>query len=253
MDHRGPRIAILLLLAASAAGLVLLVVQSRELDRARIDVPAAPGDPWTARDQWVQLRGGEPARITPMRRVAGRVAIRRRLLPRTPRGGRHALHRPRPAGFAPAAIVLHASGSGQPGVDVTSLGQLRRFLGRRASRASVHYAIDRRGRIMQLVRDRDTAFHVERPGWNDISIGIMLLNDNSGTEPFPTAQLQAAGRLVRLLGARHDIPTQGLVRPRSIDPRMRSNLPRNFPWRTWVDSVRGRGGATMPDRGSSPA
>lgn len=236
MHHRHLSATILALLAATLIG-TLLVLSARPAEQHALDAPPPPRDPWTARDQWVQLRGGEPVRTTPMARPTRRLSITQQLLPRVPRGGTHRIHRDRPPGFVPAAIVLHATGSGQPGVDVRSLGELRRFFARPSARASSHYAIDRRGRVMRMVRDEDAAFHVARPGWNDVSIGIELLNDNSGTEPFPPAQLEAASQLVRALGRTYRIPVEGVVRHRTIQPEDRRDPANNFPWRRWLATL----------------
>lgn len=235
MEHRS-LIASLLLAVAALAG-VLVIAPGEWATRRVVHVPAPPQDPWTARDQWVQLRGGEPARMTPMAPPTRRVPIVNRLLARTPHGADRQVHRDRPPGFVPAAIVLHATGSGEPGVDVHSLDALRAFFARAGGPASAHYAIDRRGRVMRMVADDDAAFHVARPGWNDVSIGIELLNDNSGTEPFPVPQLESLTQLVRALGRRHGIPVEGVVRHRAIQPEDRSDPANNFPWRRWIATL----------------
>lgn len=237
MDHQHVRSTSLLLLAAALVGVLALFTLTEEVEQHAVRIPPPPQDPFSARDQWVLLRGGEPERITPMARPTSRVRMRERLLPRVPAGGTKRVHRDRPPGFVPAAIVLHGTGSGQPGVDVRSLGELYRFFAKPNREASAHYAIDRSGNVMRMVADEHAAFHVARPGWNDVSIGIELFNDNSGTEPFSEAQLQATTQLVRALGTKYGIPVEGVVRHRTIQPEDRRDPANNFPWRQWISTL----------------
>ena len=195
-------------------------------------------EPYTARDQWLELRGGSPDRVTTMARPNRRLDLRAAMLRRDRLGGRHRVHRDRPVGFTPAAIVVHATGGGEPGSGFGTLGELHRFFARPSARASSHYAIDRAGRILRMVDDDDAAFHVATAGWNDISIGIELLNDNSGAEAYPSAQLAALTQLVRTLGARYDIPVEAVVRHSTIQPEDRRD-PVGFPWRSWLLSLSG--------------
>jgi N-acetyl-anhydromuramyl-L-alanine amidase AmpD len=154
------------------------------------------------------------------------------MIPQYRRNGAARVYRDRAPGFAPAAIVMHATGGGAPGSGFRSVAQLHRYFARPGSRAASHYGIDRDGRIMQFVATGEAAFHVATPGWNDISIGIELLNDNSGTDPYPPAQVDAATRLVRWLATEYDIPLEAIVRHRDVQPADRSD-PVAFPWAAW--------------------
>lgn len=153
-------------------------------------------------------------------------------------------HNARPGGVEPGAIIIHGTGSGAPGGGNESFTQLRRWFS--SSRdVSAHYAIDRKGKVVQFVADSRRAWHVAAPGWNDISIGIELINDNSGTQPFSEPQLIATRRLVQQLGTRHDIPAEYVYRHRDVQPWDRADPAYNFPWKAFKSSLK-PGGAPAP-------
>ncbi|MCW2955319.1 MAG: N-acetylmuramoyl-L-alanine amidase [Thermoleophilia bacterium] len=179
------------------------------------------------------LQGGPTATTTSIAAPSTQPEVRDALVPQYRAAGSARVYRERPAGFAPVAIVLHATGSGAPGSEFGSVDRLGSFFARPAARATSHYGVGRDGRILQFVGDEAAAFHVAARGWNDVSIGIELLNDNTGSQPFPRAQLMATTRLVRALAANYDIPLEAIVRHRDVQPADRSDPAGNFPWRAW--------------------
>lgn len=197
-----------------------------------------------ARVQWEFLRGGPVAVPTTMAPPTSEPRVVERLLDQYRGEASRRIYRARPGGWQPKAVVLHGTGSGEPGSEFANLGALARFFARPAATASAHYAIDRSGRIMRFVADEHAAFHVATPGWNDVSIGIELLNDNSGRQPFPPAQLHAASDLVRWLGVRYSIPVEGVTRHRTIQPQDRRDPAGNFPWGPWLATLRAPDTAT---------
>lgn len=190
----------------------------------------------TANARLRRLLPSLPASATAMRH-ADRPKLTPRPLRQARRGNHIGIYGERPSGFRPVAIVLHGTGSGRTASEFKSSEALARYFQRKGIAAS-HYAIDRRGRITQFVSDDRAAFHVATPGWNDISIGIELLNDNSGKQPFPSAQIRATQQLVRYLGARYAIPVEAVVRHRDVQPADRSDPARNFPWTAFRASLR---------------
>jgi hypothetical protein len=77
------------------------------------------------------------------------------------------------------------------------------------ARVSAHYLIGPDGRIAQLVRERDQAWHNAMPGWNGRAIGIEhvhLAGQPWSDTPWPAVQLEASARLHRDIGARNGIP-----------------------------------------------
>lgn len=211
----------------------------RGTPRSGVDSPSSATAPptETALERRSRLLGSTLEADVPLTAPARLPKITRGLIPQYRDKGRARVFRPRPTGWEPVAIVLHTTGSGAPGSSLDSLARVQWFFSREAARASAHYAVDRRGRIMQLVADDQAAFHVATPGWNDISIGIELINDSSGRDPFTRRQLQSTRRLVRHLGARYDIPAGAVVRHRDVQPEDRTDPPGNFPWRTWRGSL----------------
>lgn len=163
-------------------------------------------------------------------------SIQRRLLSQTRHDGHAGLFTSRPNGYGPVAIVIHATGSGNAGSEFASLDALGDFFQRQGVAAS-HFAVDRRGRIMQFVSEDRAAFHVSRPGWNGISIGIELLNDNTGSQPFPVAQMRATRQLVKYLGTRHGIAAEAVVQHRDIQREDRSDPASNFRWDAFTRSL----------------
>ncbi len=203
----------------------------------------------SAPERLERLLGGRPSKWTSMTAPGEPPPIEPMLLVAARHDGHAGLYADRPDGYRPVAIVLHATGSGRPGTAFDSLESLNAFFQRRGVAAS-HYAIDRTGRIAQYVDDRSAAFHVARPGWNSISIGIELLNDNTGAQPFPTAQVAAARELVLHLGGRYRIPVEAVVRHRDIQPEDRTDPAANFDWDRFIESLRA---PTVASRGRTGA
>jgi len=148
-------------------------------------------------------------------------------------------------------IVLHATSGRYPG-DLLYIRQG----GFPALQASYHYYIDTAGIISQMVQDKDIAFHAGRCSWqvdgqlitnrcNAISIGGTLSNRNTGQDPYPQAQFDAAVALVRHLVEKYNIPRSQLVRHLDISPGQNTD-PAGFPWHSFVNQVYGSADATAP-------
>lgn len=137
-------------------------------------------------------------------------------------------------GRRPIAIVDHITAGLYPGC----LDWLRNP----ASEGSAHYLVTRRGRVFQLVKDEDTAWHagrVKKPNWslydgtnpNYATIGIE--HEGQPNEPLTSAQYEATLWLHRQLVLEWGIPVDrdhiiGHYRINSVD---RSNCPGpKFPW-----------------------
>ncbi|TCT21303.1 N-acetylmuramoyl-L-alanine amidase [Thiobaca trueperi] len=96
-------------------------------------------------------------------------------------------------------VVIHATGG--PDCD-----PLRRFRGdtldgivghflRHQGRISIHYIIGRDGEVVRMVPESMVAYHTR--GQNADSIGIELINDGDGQDPFADAQIAALTSLLR--------------------------------------------------------
>lgn len=108
---------------------------------------------------------------------------------------------------------------------------------------SIHYYILKTGEIRQYVHDEHTAWHTGDSafhgytdfGCNQISIGTELENLNTGSDPYPQDQYDAA---VWLWGARlipaYDIPRDWCARHLDISPGRKTD-PAGFPWSQFLD------------------
>jgi len=143
------------------------------------------------------------------------------------------------SGAAISLIVLHATvGSFDSSID---------WLCNPASRVSINYLIDRSGATYQLVPDSEAAWHAGRSAHHGMdsaaiqhaSIGIELVNKNTGRDPYPAAQLDACRLLCRSLVARYHIAARDVVRHLDIAmPKGRKTDPAGFPdWDAFVGSM----------------
>ena len=126
-------------------------------------------------------------------------------------------------------VVVHAT------VINTMEGTQRAFLDDKVRRVSAHYVIDRDGTIVQMVDERLTAWHAGvseldgRPGVNDFSVGVELINLNDGVDPYPPAQVAALVKVIKDLRSRWNIPDDRIVSHEQIArPVGRKSDPKGF-------------------------
>ena len=79
----------------------------------------------------------------------------------------------------------------------------------------VHYMIDRDGTVRSSVPEDRVAHHVFH--FSEQSIGIELVNDGDGRDPFPEPQLEALVKLLRGIVQRRGIPRTGIRRHSDLD------------------------------------
>lgn len=102
------------------------------------------------------------------------------------------------------------------------------------SGVSSHYLIGREGRVLQLVDERQRAWHAGASYWggqtdmNSASIGIEL--DNTGAEPFPSVQIEALLALLADIQTRHRIPQANFLGHADVAPARKSDPSALFPW-----------------------
>jgi N-acetylmuramoyl-L-alanine amidase len=102
-------------------------------------------------------------------------------------------------------------------------------------KVSAHYLIGRDGEIVQLVDEKDRAWHAGVSWWggntdlNSSSIGIEL--DNDGFEPFADAQIDALLLLLADVMSRHHIPGANVVGHADVTPGRKVDPSAWFPWR----------------------
>jgi N-acetylmuramoyl-L-alanine amidase len=127
----------------------------------------------------------------------------------------------------PNLVILHHTGD-------RTLEEAQRTLTSPARKVSAHYLIGRDGRIVQLVDERQRAWHAGLAWWdglsdvNSASIGIEL--DNDGHEPFAEPQIQALLRLLADLRERYRIPVANFIGHSDVAPGRKVDPSAWFPW-----------------------
>lgn len=81
---------------------------------------------------------------------------------------------------------------------------------------SIHYVIDRAGAVASGIPEMLAASHAI--GWNQRSIGIELVNNGDGMDPFPQRQIQALLELIRDIRHRHpEVAPERVLRHSDVD------------------------------------
>jgi len=102
---------------------------------------------------------------------------------------------------------------------------------------SVHYMIDAKGHVRQLVPENRTAWHAGPSFWagvkglNRSSIGIELEHAEFGQTPFPKKQIDSLIQLVQGILKRHHILPENIVAHSDIAPEGKMDPGRGFPWK----------------------
>lgn len=158
----------------------------------------------------------------------------------------------RPEGMVIDCLVIHDTES--PGVR-TARHIANHFLNPK-SQVSAHYIIGKDGEVVQCVEDDRRAWHAgpsklgDRVKVNDFSIGIELVNAQTGHDPFTDAQYETLNKLVAHLVAKYNIPKERIVGHKDITDRKSKRDPaENFDWNRFlagVDSILGEAYARNP-------
>ncbi len=128
-------------------------------------------------------------------------------------------------------IILHYTGmvSGQAAED---------WLCNPQSEVSSHYLVHEDGRIVQMVRERDRAWHAGKSYWhgetdlNSVSVGIEIVNPGHqlGYVDFPARQVNAVIRLCRGIILRHGVMPDRVLAHSDIAPGRKVDPGEKFPW-----------------------
>jgi N-acetylmuramoyl-L-alanine amidase len=128
-------------------------------------------------------------------------------------------------------LVLHYTGmeSAEAALD---------WLTREESKVSCHYLVDEAGRITQMVRESERAWHAGQSLWagetdlNSCSIGIEIHNPGHDFDypDFPDAQIEAVVALCRDILSRHPIPPGRIVAHSDIAPVRKRDPGEKFAW-----------------------
>lgn len=141
---------------------------------------------------------------------------------------------PRPPGSTIRYIILHDTET--PGVSEARV--IARHFRNPGSAVSAHFIIGKRGEILQCVPEAWRAWHAGESyvagldHLNDVSLGIELVNAQTGRDPFPAAQLASLESLLVHLMAAHGIPWSRVLGHRHITlkPDVKRDPADNFPW-----------------------
>lgn len=114
----------------------------------------------------------------------------------------------RPAGFRPAAIVIHISDGCLSSADA--------WFNNPEAQVSAHYIVAKSGAIHQYVKEEDTAYHAGapvnptwkllRPGVNANWYTIGIEHEGRPEDPWGEEQYQASAELVNDIAQRWSIP-----------------------------------------------
>lgn len=135
-------------------------------------------------------------------------------------------------------VVIHATGKG--GLDAALS-----WLCKPGSGVSAHFVIGKDGTIYRLVAESEKAWHAGESKWggrdrvNEFSIGIELVNDNDGIDPYPEDQIRSLVRLIAEL--RIDYPTiayENIVGHFQVAPKRKSDPGPLFPWVVFASALR---------------
>lgn len=134
-------------------------------------------------------------------------------------------------GATPDAIILHYTGMDSGDAAVA-------WLCNPESMVSSHYLVHEDGRIVQMVREEDRAWHAGKSCWagvtdmNSRSIGIEIVNPGHalGYVDFPARQVEAVIDLCRGIVARHAIVPERVLAHSDVAPGRKIDPGERFPW-----------------------
>jgi N-acetylmuramoyl-L-alanine amidase len=134
-------------------------------------------------------------------------------------------------GLKPDILLLHYTGM-ESGPDAQA------WLCNPISEVSSHYIVHEDGRIVQMVREQDRAWHAGQSSWrgqadiNSLSIGIEIANPGHrfGYPDFPGAQIEAVIALCKDIVERHGILGERVLAHSDVAPGRKIDPGEKFPW-----------------------
>ena len=129
-------------------------------------------------------------------------------------------------------VIIHYTGMQS---EIESLKRLKSH----TSKVSCHYLINRKGRIIQLVKDKNIAWHAGKSKWgkftnlNKNSIGIELENKGHqfGYQKFTEDQIKNLIILCKKLKKKYKIKTENFLGHADIAPLRKIDPGEKFPWK----------------------
>jgi N-acetylmuramoyl-L-alanine amidase len=156
---------------------------------------------------------------------------------------------PRRDGKRADAIILHYTG-------METGEAAEAWLCNPESEVSSHYLVHEDGRIVQMVREIDRAWHAGASSWhgetdmNSRSVGIEIVNSGHflGYEDFGDRQIEAVIDLCQGISLRHRVPPERVLAHSDIAPARKADPGEKFPWRRLAASGIGHFVAPAPIR-----
>ncbi|KQZ81363.1 N-acetylmuramoyl-L-alanine amidase [Mesorhizobium sp. Root157] len=144
---------------------------------------------------------------------------------------------PRRGAHRPSMIVLHYTGM-ETGEGAEA------WLCNPASAVSSHYLVHEDGRIIQMVRESDRAWHAGKSSWrgeadiNSHSVGIEIVNPGHmlGYPPFPDRQIYAVIDLCRGIVNRYRMRPEHVLAHSDVAPGRKIDPGERFPWARLFDA-----------------
>ena len=138
---------------------------------------------------------------------------------------------PRAQGFRPDMIILHYTG-------METGEAAEAWLCNPVAEVSCHYLVHEDGRIVQMVRESDRAWHAGKSSWkgvadiNSCSIGIEIVNPGHafGYVEFPDAQIEAVIELCTGIASRHNVAPERVLAHSDVAPGRKVDPGELFPW-----------------------
>ena len=128
-------------------------------------------------------------------------------------------------------IVLHYTGMQSERASIKRLTNEK-------SKVSSHYLINRNGKIIKMVDEKNIAWHAGKSKWknfinlNNQSIGIELVNKGHqfGYEKFPKKQISKLVLLCKILIKKYKIKKANILGHSDIAPLRKMDPGEKFPW-----------------------
>ncbi len=128
-------------------------------------------------------------------------------------------------------IVIHYTGMQSVRACIKRLTSIK-------SKVSTHYLIDRKGKIISMVDEKNTAWHAGRSKWKNFtnlnrhSIGIELVNKGHqfGYENFSKKQISKLILLCKFLIKKYKIKKSNILGHSDVAPLRKKDPGEKFPW-----------------------
>ncbi len=128
-------------------------------------------------------------------------------------------------------VIIHYTGM------QSEIASIKRLKNPR-SKVSTHYLINRNGKIIQMVKDENIAWHAGKSKWKNLknlnrySIGIELVNKGHqyGYQKFHNSQIKNLIKLCLNLKKKYSIKKENFLGHSDIAPLRKSDPGEKFPW-----------------------